>query len=171
MRGTLPRAPGLGGISSVALCVLILSACGSSTEPSETELFLRFNANGSLVEFTNAASLFAAFTSTSGQSNLVITGYDAVSGTNLQIYDNGPVGTGTYSGYGVVGNVLVGTLMAYEDPSGTEYVTNPGSADVTITVSEITDTRVRGTFSGTLEASGEPDLVVTAGSFVVQRAN
>ena len=171
MRGTLRWTPARGAVG-VLVCVLSSASCGSSTEPSDAGLFFRFTGNGSLVEYTEPTTLFATFSTTSGQSNLVITGYDATSGANLQIYDDGQVGTGTYSGYDVMGGVLVGTLMGYETSGGIDYATDPStSAGVTITVSEITDTRVRGTFNGRLTADGQPDLVVTAGSFVVQRIN
>jgi len=40
-----------------------------------------------------------------------------------------------------------------------------------ITITEITSTSVKGTFSGTVKASGKSDISITNGEFYVWRAN
>ncbi len=156
------------------LSAVVLASCGGSdgTGPSGAELYLKFKANGTLVEYTNAASLFASFSTTSGQSNLVISGFDATSNANLQIFDDHMVTTGTHTGFDAVNSAIVGVIIGYQDSSGVDYVadgTNP--SDATIVITDITSTRVSGTFFGVLKASGHADLAITEGQFVVQRIN
>jgi hypothetical protein len=165
--------PSISTLSRAALLVSIavMAACGGSdknpTGPGGSTYYLRFKANGTQVNFTAQASLYAAFAQAGAQYNMIGTGYTATSNSNIQVYNNSPVVVGTYSGYNINGGALVGALVGYQDDGGVSYT----NQSATITISEITSTTVRGTFSGVVEANGHPDITITNGEFRLQRAN
>jgi hypothetical protein len=157
------------GMGIVLLCGLLLTACGgSSTGPSGGSYYLRFTANGTLVNFTAQPSLLAAFGQSGSQYNALITGFDASSNASVQLFDGTPITPKSYSGYTLVGNAFVGVLLTYQDAAGIVY--SSGSTG-TAAVTQLTATTVTGTFSGTLQASGHPNLPVINGQFYVKRAN
>jgi hypothetical protein len=166
----------LGLVSLVLAGGTLLAGCGKShdsTGPGNSnDYFLRFNVNGSAVSFTLQTSLNAAFAHSGTVYNAVIVGFDATRNANVQIVNGSPIGTGTWHDFQIQGSALVGSLIGYQDAGGTLYGTSPGSdADVTVAITKMTDTAVRGTFSGTIVASGHADLVVTNGEFFVPRSN
>lgn len=170
------RVPGIHGrVFSLLVAASLFASCGgsnNSTGPSSNELYYKFKANGTLIEFTNAASLWATFNTTSGQNTLIISGFDANSNSNLQVYRDQEITTGTYSGFAAGNGALNGVLIGYQDASGVDYVDDgTTAADATITITSITSTRVSGTFFGILKSSGHPDVTVTEGQFVVQRTS
>ncbi len=79
------------------------------------------------------------------------------------------------AGAGVVvsaGGSLVGVLVHYQDSGGTLY--QPATSqpvDASVTITEITASRVRGTFTANLLSSGQVGLAVTDGQFLVARTN
>jgi hypothetical protein len=165
-----------GRVFSIFLAACLLASCGSSgndsTGPSGTDLFYQFKANGTLVKFTNPGSLWATFATSGSQNTLVISGFDANSNSNLQIYSDQTIGAGTYTGFTSVNAVLVGVLIGYQDTSNVDYVnTGSNASDATIVITDVTSTRVSGTFFGVLKAQGHPDVTITEGQFVVQRTN
>lgn len=159
-----------------ALLGALLAGCdsgGDSDDDSdENGYFLRFDANGSRVSFTQRGALWATFAQSGTQHNAVFTGYNAQSNMGLQIYSTAPIEEGTYTGYQFSGNAIVGILIYYQDPNGITYTSgiNP-PATTRITVEEITSRSVRGTFEGRLTEPGHPDMIITNGVFVVERAN
>jgi glutamate synthase domain-containing protein 3 len=154
-----------------ALFALATGSCKKDDATDDGKYFIRFNANGSKVEFTVQGSLVAAFGQAGTQYNAVFTGGDAASNISLQVYDGKAIAAGTFSGYTITGGAVVGAIMGYSDNSGTLYTQGSVGSNASITISEITTTTVRGTFSGTLKASGKTDIVVSQGEFYVWRAN
>jgi hypothetical protein len=149
---------------------LVLGACSDSTGPDD-DLYLRFLADGALVEFTDRFSLIATFDN-GGQPYLVITGFDATSSAGLQVYHTQQITLGTYSGYELQAGGLAGVVIHYDPPGGVLHQTDTsGPVDATVTITEITGSRVRGTFSATISASGHADLAITEGAFSVARTN
>ncbi len=157
-------------ILGIVFSSLVFNSCKKDATSGDGYV-MRFYVDGSKVEFTGQGSLVAAFAQSGTIFNAVFTGYTANSNMGLQIFDNKAIGATTYSGYGIVGSSIVGVLISYEDTDGTVYTQGTGTTDATITISEITDTTVRGTFSGTLKANGKPDIKITNGEFFVWRAN
>jgi hypothetical protein len=151
----------------------LAAGCGSSTGPTGNNgHFLRFDANGSQVNFTAEASLIAAFAHAGNEFNALMTGYDATSNASLQVFDGAAVTTKRYGGYDIVGGALVGVLITYQPSQGVVYSSiATATSDAVITITDMTATEVKGTFSGTLQANGHPDIVVTNGEFSLNRAN
>lgn len=152
---------------------LVLGGCkgSDSTGPNDSTYYLRFKANGSQVSFTLQGSLLVTFSTSGSQYVGIVSGFDAVSNANLQLYSNATIGKATYSGYTVSGGALVGALIGYQDATGTLYTSAGATVEASITVTDLTGTTMRGTFSGRLKATGKPDVVVTEGEFFVPRYN
>jgi hypothetical protein len=152
--------------------IFAFSAC--SNDDNDQIYYIRFSANGNLIEYTNQLVLIAGF----GQATGIYTGTvnganDLSSNIGLQIYNNNPIVEGIYSGYGIIDNSVVGVIIGYtEKDSGVLFSSGGGpNVDATIEISEITPTSLRGTFNGTLLAAGRSNINITNGSFFVRRAN
>lgn len=158
-------------VLGLAFSILVLSSCSTTNSKNNGGYVMRFKANGNTVEFTVQASLTAAFGQSSNQYNGLFTGYDANSDISLQVFDDKTISESTYTGYTIVGSAVIGTLISYQDDTGTVYTQGSGSSDATVSITQITSKTVRGTFSGTLKASGKPDMAITGGQFYVWRAN
>lgn len=116
-------------------------------------------------------SLVAAFAQSGNIFNGVFTGSDGVSSITLQVYDNKNISETTYSEYQVVGTSVIGSIITYNTADGTGYSQGTINPNVTIMVTEITETTVRGKFNATVKATGKPDISITEGDFFVWRAN
>lgn len=159
--------------STLLLVAGMVAGCGGSdsTGPDGDGLYLRFKLNGTQVSYTNPSTLYITMSNSGGQYLAVITGYDATTNANVQVYSGSAIGEETYSGYSVVGTALTGALIGYENASGVVYSTGGGQIQVSVTISHLDATRARGTFTGLLRSAGQPDLQVTDGEFHVQRLN
>lgn len=149
---------------------LLFNGC-KKDQSTQGGYLMKFDVNGKTVEFTGQASLVAAFSNSGNQYLGVFTGYDATSNMSLQVYDNKTIVPGSFSGYTAANGALTGILITYQDQSGTVYSSATTNSDAVITISEITNTTVRGTFSGTMKSAGKPDISVTNGQFYVWRAS
>jgi len=152
----------------LAAAFFIASCGGGTTGPNNSTYFVRFKANGSQVEFTNPVALAAGFGHSGTQYNMLVTGFDATSNANIQVFDGSAISAKTYSGYGVVGSAFVGSLIGYQPPGGPVYASN---ATVTVTITGLSATTVSGTFEGTVSATGHANIQVTEGEFSVKRSN
>jgi hypothetical protein len=132
---------------------------------------MSFKVDGTTIEFTGSFSLTATFAQAGNVFSGIFTGYQGLSNMVLQVYDNKSISPTTYTAYGLVGTSFVGALLSYNNPNGTFYSQSSTNSDATITISEITEKTVRGTFSATLKAAGKADIAITEGKFYVWRAN
>ncbi len=156
-------------ISVVIFVLFMISAC-SKDGVEDGSYRVKFKANGTTVEFNSQFTSTASFGQSGNQYVAVFTGYDAESNISIQVHDGKAIEAKNYSGYVSTGSGFSGALIAYKDKAGTVYTQGvPGNAS--ITVSEITATEVRGTFSGTLKATGKDDVMITDGEFFVKRLN
>jgi hypothetical protein len=150
----------------------LLTACSSSTGPNANGHYLRFDANGSQLNFTIESSLAAAFAHAGNEYNALMTGFDATSNLSLQVFDGAAITTKQYTGYQFTGGAFVGVLITYQPSAGLVYSSvATANSDAVITITELTATDVKGTFSGTLKKAGQPDIVATNGEFSLHRAN
>jgi hypothetical protein len=156
-------------ILSFALFGVIFNSCKSDAD--ESTYYVRFNADGTRIEFTIHGLLVAAFGQAGNQYNGVFTGGDNSSNISLQVYDNKSIVPATFTGYTLSESTFVGALIGYQDKNGTLYTQGSINPNSTITITEITSTAVRGTFSGTVKATGKSDISITGGEFYVWRAN
>lgn len=154
-----------------ALFSIPFSSCKDDKTASESNYYVRFNANGTRIEFTIHGSLIAAFGQSGNQYNASFTGGNISSNISLQVYDNKSIVPATFTGYTLSGSTFVGALIGYQDNTGTLYTQGAVIPNSTITITEITSGAVRGTFSGTVKASGKSDISITGGEFYVWRAN
>lgn len=155
----------------LALPVLLFSLGSCSDDDNGgSSYFLRCKINGAQIEFTQEATLTASFAQSGEQHNGLFTGYDETANVSLQVFDGKSITEGTYTAFTLSGSIFVGALIGYSD-NGTLYSPDALNSDVVITIAEMTSTTVRGTFSGTLGASGKPDVKLTQGEFLVKRFN
>jgi hypothetical protein len=155
----------------LSLFIGLFVSCQNDDEESGGEYYVRFIANGKKVEFSVQGATIAAFAQAGNTYNAVFTSYNTSSNIGLQVYDNKEITKGTYIGYTLSGTSFIGALIHYKDDSGILYTQDALNAVTSITISEITSSAVRGTFSGVLKSSGKPDLSITQGEFFVLRSN
>ncbi len=161
---------------SIQILVLLFLAvtsgsCSKDDETAESEYYVRFNANGQKLEFTLQGAVLAAFGQSGNQYNAAFTGGNTNSNVSLQVFDNKAITTATYSRYVLTGSAFIGAIIGYQDNSGTLFTQGAVNPNTSITISAITSTTVKGTFSGTVKAAGKPDISITNGEFYVWRAN
>ncbi|ASB49073.1 hypothetical protein [Alkalitalea saponilacus] len=157
---------------SLSLLFLIFSACSSDGDKDEDIFFIRFNADGTKVEFTNQLILTAGFGQSGQFHTATISGAnDAITNVGLQIYHDSPIIEGIYSGYGVTNDVVTGVILHYSAPTGILY--SSGGVDVyaQVEITGLSQSVVTGKFSGVLKADEQSDLIVTDGEFRVRRIN
>lgn len=156
------------------LLVTSITFIVSCTKDEETpgEYYMRFKANGTLIEYTNQFGLSAGFAQSGNQHVGTISGWnDASSNFSLLLYDVKSITESTYSGYSASVNGVVGVVFAHkEKESGVVFSSGVGADfDAHATISDITDKDVKGSFRGTIKATGHPDISITEGSFLVKR--
>ena len=165
-------------IAALMACVLSL-ACGGddSTGPSGSNggsFYVRFRANGSQVEFNAANNVFTTIDKVGNEFHFGTSGVSPTTGNSvsLAVLDVSAITTTTYTGFTVVNN-SGGFRMAQimYTVGGVQYENTDPNQDNRITITEITATTVKGTFSGTVKASGRPSLSITNGEFFSQRIN
>ncbi|MBN2637432.1 MAG: hypothetical protein JXR61_14250 [Prolixibacteraceae bacterium] len=150
--------------------VVLISGCTKDEVPAE--YYMRFKSNGVQVEYTNQLGLTAGFAQSGNQHVGTISGWnDANSNFSLLLYNLAPITENTYSGYAVSVDGTVGVLLAHKEiNSGAVYSSGvTPDYDSRVTITEITETGVKGTFSGLIKSSGFPDINITEGSFYVKR--
>ncbi len=154
----------------VSSMILIVSCTKDEETPGE--FYMRFKANGTLVEYTNQLGLTAGFAQSGNQHVGTISGWnDASSNFSLLLYDLEPITERTYSGYTATVDGVVGVLFAHKEKE-TGVVFSSGvdaEFDATTTITEMNETGVKGTFRGTIKAAGQSDISITEGSFFVKR--
>lgn len=150
--------------------VFFVTSCSKDEDPGE--FYMRFKANGTLVEYTNQLGLSAGFAQSGNQHVGTISGWnDASSNFSLLLYNLSPISETTYSGYAVSVDGTVGVLFAHkEKESGTVFSSGvTPDYDARVTLLQLTETGVKGTFSGTIRAAGHPDISISEGEFFVKR--
>lgn len=140
----------------LAAFVIGYNSCADKQE-NESQYFISFKADLTRIVFTDQPVLRAAFSETNGIYNCTITGHDLRSSIILQAIDDSAITTGTY----------YNALISYQDDNGNIFEQDAGSDNV-ITITELTDSSVRGTFEGTVRAPGSI-ITVSEGVFFVGR--
>lgn len=156
---------------SLVLIAIFMGGCTKDDE-NPGEYYMRFKSNGVLVEYTNQLGLSAGFAQNGNQYVGTISGWnDSNSNLSLLLYSNSPISSTTYSGYASSVNGVSGVLFAHKDKK-TGAVFSSGVTpdfDATVTITEITETGVKGTFSGKVTSTGHPEIAIREGSFFVKR--
>lgn len=183
--------------AAIILLSLVFSSCkksSSSGDPnSSSGYYMRFKLNGAQVEYTSQA--FAGLSQVKGDSiyTAVLVAYkDVNAGTKnavtITVFTKGPLATGI--GYNdplktrkANGDLLPQTVIFWYDSTATGYLTAgtlsdasgnvplPGVvANAKLTITDLTSTYVKGTFSGTVYRSDfAKSASITDGEFNLRR--
>ena len=155
---------------SVMITGIFLSTGCSKDEDEPGSFYMYFNANGQRVEYVNQIGLTAGFAQNDNMYVGTISGWDdASSSMGLLLYDTVPIKEGTMSGYKVSDGAIVGVLLSYRDKETGIVYSSSIDFDGTVTITEMNDKIVKGTFQGNVVANGQQDILITNGSFQVKR--
>lgn len=169
-------------LGALALCGVLSVGCSSSTDAGDTPnqgagYFIRFQAGGSQVEYRGQGGVFATFSQLGSQHNFGVAavsdaGSIAGGSINIGVLDASPITTATYTGFQAVGTSGgFRTAQILYNIGGFEYSNSNASSDNTVTITEITPTTVRGTFRGTVRATGRTAISITNGQFYAKRVS
>ncbi len=154
----------------LAVLMLTFSSCGKDDNNHSGIYFFKFKANGVQFNYNSQLLLTAHFNQSGNQHLGTISGAnDAMSNISLQLYDDSPITTKSYSGFTVESGVTKGVIIGHLDPN-TGLIYGSGGANViaSITISEMNTNSVKGNFSGILKNSGNSDITITDGEFFVR---
>jgi hypothetical protein len=159
----------------VVVLVSSLTGCWSEriTSWDGLDSFVRFRADGTLVEYTALGNVFAWYTDscTSGTTTLRLVAWDASTGFGLRVSSaQGSPGPGTWSIAQRERDPTFGLTLVYVDAAGTGYRARPVvPEDATIMISHVGSTSISGTFFGLVKAQDGADVTITDGEFMVRR--
>ncbi len=159
---------------------VVFRSCKKGDSNNSSAFFMKFNANGTNVSFNNCVEVTATVGTT---PVILITGNnlnkDKVSDNSFEVeisHDPLTIAAGqTYPAATIFGQTESSTLIYFLSDSDFN-TTQPGSAQGTVTITEVNASLIKGTFSGKLFAhddfNGEHvTYTVTNGSFSAQRGN
>jgi hypothetical protein len=154
---------------------LLLAACSSSTGPDDdggTGYFIRYQANGTSIEYRDALLIHGVITTVGSQHLLAVEGVSpsgTISGSsvNVSVMDVQSLAPGTYVGFQAKTGGFTSASILYRT-GGVEF-SNTSNSDNRVVIAEISSTEIRGTFSGTVRASGQSNVSITNGEFFVPR--
>jgi len=150
----------------LALLALLLTgavACKKEKLPDGPEYFMRFKANGVQVEYSEIT--YAVFNNTTGFSNASFSGAQTESNMVLQIFWPTAIAEGIYTEAPGPGSFIPAALFGYAVEGGTLFSSGSAGGNATINLSEIGVGFARGTFSGVVVETGEPDITIADGEF------
>ncbi|MBI1194000.1 MAG: hypothetical protein GC205_12645 [Bacteroidetes bacterium] len=142
-------------------------ACKKDKTPEGPEYYMRFRANGVSIEYVQ--NTFAVFNNTSGLSNASFSGSTIESNMVLQIFWPDTITEGTYTITPGPGSFIPAALFGYAVEGGLLFSSGNTGGDAVINLTEIGPDYARGTFSGVVTETGEPDISITDGVFYLQQ--
>ncbi len=151
----------------VVVSVILFSVSACKKDDSVTSYVLRFKANGTQIEYSSAGVTLMHTESFDSESYYMAaisagTSADAIS---ISVSDNEDFSVKTYD----QSESTFGAHIVYIKKNGPVYYSDSqAKKDFKVVITKITDTDIRGTFSGTLSSSTEDDLVITNGEFVAK---
>ena len=164
----------------ITICGILVAGCGGSTSTGPgpnpgSDYYIRFRAGSVDRNYTgdllvhgafNQVSTEYVFTADAVAEDGSITGGSVILGAQ----DVTPITTKTYGTYQVVGSGWTVGQILYSI-GGIQYSNEDVPNDIRVTITEISSTAVKGTFSGTVKANGKPSIPITNGEFNVKRVN
>ena len=157
------------------LLLVVALGLGCSTRTTsldDFDLFFRFRADGTLVEYTSREDVFGVYTLVTGSPAILnIVGFDATTRLRLRLSSLEEIpGPGTYTIAQTASDSTFTMELYYQSPDGTDYFAAPVvPEDATIVISSVGGLTIDGTFFGIVKAPGVPDVVITEGEFAVRR--
>jgi hypothetical protein len=165
-----------------AAILALLAGCSSSTDSTGSQSgadFIRFQASGAQIQFQDqpTSPVAATIAAIGSESSLNVTGQSAFSASpfsNIQItvIDPSPITTKTYGAFQPVGTsgAFTSAIISYNVGSvGYDNTAAGTGSDVQVTITEITSTTVRGTFSATVKTKAGAVVAISGGSFLAKR--
>lgn len=169
--------------SLICSLLFVLSSCSKDDDggtPSSNQLFLKANIGSEqlLLDNDNAETLEGSF-GTIPFPDLTYYGgginAQTPSGTNeskmfiIQIYDDNPINTSTYSGYQEIQPGLYYGVQFLFSTGTNFYSSDENNTASTVTITSINNNRINGTFSGTVINLMNGETVnITNGEFSVE---
>ncbi len=162
----------------VVISIFLLTGCKKNSSGSGGKYYIRFDRNGSSIEMDlqPQSSFYDSLAAGLNTGTMEAFTSDGKQAMLLFVYNNSPVAAGTYTQNFVSANQSIPQAqMAYTDETGTAYSSGSSilnaSAAAIITISELTNTYVKGTFSGNLLTSDYSGVQykITNGEFYLQR--
>lgn len=154
-----------------ALMVMVAGITTGCDDTDNEAFYMRFKTNGTQMAYNDQTALNATFVTTGSQRSATFAGVDANTSMTVEALDEVNIAEDIYDGYWTLETHVFGSLITFVDADGVIYASaTDNSSDAVVTVTEMTSTTVKGTFTGTLKAEGHPDIVVTSGEFFIPRA-
>ena len=164
----------------LVISVILMAGCGgsTSTDPGSNPgngYYIRFRAGSVDRNYTGDLVVHGAFNQVSSEYIFTADGVaedGSITGGSIILgaQDVSPVTTKTYGSFQVVGSGWTMGVILYSI-GGTQYDNDDVPNDIRVTITEISSTAVKGTFSGTVKANGKPSISITNGEFNVRRVN
>ncbi|MDB5090417.1 MAG: hypothetical protein JWR09_4411 [Mucilaginibacter sp.] len=165
---------------AILFIAVIFNSCKKSDSNSPTGTSMKFTSNGTAISFNSCVAVSATVGNT---SEVLITGINitnakpGVSSFEVELtHDVNTLKAGqTYPAASSFSQLDAATLFYFTTESDV-FTTQPGNAQGTVSITEVTSANIKGTFSGKLFA--EDDFTgttvlytITNGSFTAKRGN
>jgi hypothetical protein len=163
---------------AVLFITVVFNSCKKSSDNSPSSPSMKFTSNGTVVSFNSCVEVVATVGS---QSQILITGIDVTNGkagtTSFEvqlIHDDATLKAGqVFQAATTFGQENSSALLYFTNDTDL-FATQPGKPQGSVTLTEVTSTTIKGTFSGELFAeddfTGDHVLyTITNGSFTALR--
>ncbi len=160
----------------ILLLLIVSTAFFSCNDKDEkepvVEYFIRATVNGEAVYFSDQNTLWSNALHYEEQHEFNIYGsIGEIIGITIQMLDNQPIAPGIYSGLAETDTHFEGVRIIYTDDLN-NYITDANEPTGMVEITELTQTEIRGTFSGVLvNLNKTQHLTITNGQFFVRREN
>ncbi len=160
---------------TVLLLIFMVSAlffsCNDKDEKEPVvEYFISATVNGSAVYFNEQAALWGQALHYEQQHELNIYGsIEEIIGITIQVLDNQAIAPGVYAGLEDNGTHFEGVRIIFSQELN-NYITDDQNPVGTVEITELSETEIRGNFSGELKILNKSQpLVISNGQFFVKR--
>jgi hypothetical protein len=117
---------------------------------------IKFKIDGNLVEFKDQSKLFGIYGNNGSQHTLLIQSDNGEEEINIQIFDDSPITVATYTGFELnSNNVIEGIVIGFFPSDGSLFSTDASNMVGSVTVTELGNTLIKGTFAGQLRDPGQ----------------
>jgi len=152
------------------LSAMLFFSCNNDNDFVKPERYLvRFVFNDAVIEFDDQASLGATLSLVNGQHMATIYGAEGeFSGLTIQVFSNSAITTGTYSGFSLNEHYAQGVKFTFVYDLD-NYLTDTDNPSGSLTITELTDSTFRGSFSAVLvHQLFEETITLSQGGFYVK---
>ena len=150
---------------------LFLSSCKkeNNKDDSGNSYMITYEVGSIAKSFTEKDSPLGGFYNHDQQYGGIFTCSHNSNKITLLVLDNKAITATIYRGYNDEKVYLNGAAISLQEGSVAYRTESTANSDVKIEITKITETTIRGKFSGTLKSEGKPDRIITNGNFFVPR--